>query len=149
MSLDIEAAKTLAVKWLAASDKTEAEIRVRLERKGFEQEVITSALLELKERRWLDDARVLEREADQARLSPVIGVEKARHKMLQRGLDDDAVAAELENWEPDEEATKAESFLRRKMIENPAQAARLLAARGFQEEAIRTALDRVFPDWES
>lgn len=149
MSLDLEAARNLAVKWLAASDKTEAELRTRLERKGFEEDIIASALLDLKERRWLDDTRVLKREANQAKEIVGLGREKARHKMLQRGLDEDAVNAEFESWSSDEEAAKAEAFLRKKRIESCEKAARLLGSRGFGEEAIRTALDRVFPDWES
>lgn len=144
-------AKQLAVKWLAASDKTEAELRTRLEQRGFSDDEITSALRDLAQGRWLDDQRVLERETEKSIHQPGIGREKARHALLKRGLDEEAVDRSLDAWSGDEEAVKAEQLLDAKLKpeDPPAKAARILAARGFSEDAIRAALERRFPDWES
>ena len=149
--MDRPTAKQLAVKWLAASDKTEAELRLRLEKRGYAAEEIDAALRDLAQGRWIDDDRVLEREMERQQRHPSTGKEKARMALESRGIDPDLVAEELQGWSFDQEFEKATALLMSKLKDgdNPARAARLLAARGFTEEAIRAALDHRFPDWES
>lgn len=144
-------AKQLAVRWLAASDKTEAELRLRLEKRGYVVEEIDAALRDLAQGRWVDDHRVLERELERQQGHPSTGKEKARMTLESRGIDPDMVADELQTWSFDEEVEKAAALLNSKLKpgDTAARAARLLAARGFTEEAIRAALDHRFPDWES
>jgi regulatory protein len=144
-------AKQLAVKWLAASDKTEAELRTRLQKRGYPEAEITSALRDLAQGRWLDDQRVLEREIEQSIAHPGIGREKTRATLLKRGLDEEIVENSLIAWSEEDETAKAAAFLeaRLKPEDAPARAARMLVSRGFSEEAVRSALERRFPDWES
>ncbi len=141
---------SLALRWLAAAERTEQEVRSRLLKKGFFESDINHVVERLNESGLLSDERVLEREAEQAAKSLHTGKLKAKQSMLKRGLDEEAVEDAVREMPDEAELLKARHILRLKLKpgDSPARAARLLAARGFDEEIVRMAVAERFPDMD-
>ncbi len=122
-----------AIRLLAASDKTRAELRERLTRAGLDATSVDTALDTLAAKRLLSDERVARNiAADQ-------GVSRAlnRHRLEQRGLD--ASAAECGPRDARRALAAARAIAARLPASLPPQARwrRLLASlarRGFDEE---------------
>ncbi|CAG1004652.1 hypothetical protein PHYC_03160 [Phycisphaerales bacterium] len=70
---------------LAAGDKSEAELRARLARAGFEHETIDTVVLRLRASRALDDARLAQAVLDQSNAAAE-SPERARERLHLRGL---------------------------------------------------------------
>ncbi len=139
----------LCIKWLRSGDLTEAELRKRLLAKNRPDEEIESALEAVKSRKWQSDERVIERvkETSAQRLE---GRAKIESRLAKKGLEEEEVQEAVSGLDEDSEREKARACLRQKLKggESPAKAARILASRGFEEEAIRGVLEEFFPDWQ-
>lgn len=139
---------SLAMRWLAAAERTELEVRSRLLSQGFSEPDADYVIERLNESGFLSDERVLEREAERASNSLHTGKLKAKQSMLKRGLDEEAVEETVREMPDEAELLKARHILRLKLKpgDAPARAARILAARGFDEEIVRMAVAERFPD---
>lgn len=140
----------LCLKWLRAGELTEAELRQKLEAKKLPESEISSALDYVQRKKWQSDERVAERTKELGDLK-LHGKAKIESRLKQRGLDDEVVSEILADIGEEDEMAKAEKLLSSRLKEGstPAQAARILASRGFDEEVIRSVLESHFPDWES
>ncbi|MCL5257138.1 MAG: RecX family transcriptional regulator [Chloroflexi bacterium] len=100
-----EKAKEAAFRLLAFRPRSLAEIRIRLERKGFDSEIVEAVLGWLQERGYLDDREfarfwIENREAFNPR-----GTRLLQHELRQKGVDTEIVDEALsEGSVPDEEA---------------------------------------------
>jgi len=148
---DLPAAYAAAVALLSRRDFASAELRARLERRGFERSVVETALAELIDEHVLDDARFARHyiayHAERGQ-----GPLRVRTDLRARGLSVELIEAALEGG-PDWHALASEVRVRKFGPEIPAswaektRQARFLQYRGFSSDHIRRALGPSFdPD---
>ncbi len=141
-----DAALLAALKLLRTSDRTEAEVRRRLERSGTTPETIEAVLAYLRRRRFVDDERIVEREVQRAQGARPIGKERLRWELERRGAEPEAVERALADLSEEGEVAKAVALLKAKFgADAPLdKAARFLSRKGFDEEVVRRALELHF-----
>lgn len=127
----------VVTKLLSGRDKTRAQLRAALERKGFGVEEIEAALRRVVELGYVDEARVARRKAGDLLGEGWCG-EALTARLGALGLDaqtiDSAVAearAEL-GWN---ESAAAQALISKRRLEG-VKAARFLASRGFSEDTV-------------
>lgn len=137
-----------AVSLLSRRDYASAELRVRLEKKGFDRTIVETTLLELQEERALDDARYASNyviyHAGRGQ-----GPLRIQADLRALGLPDELITVALATW-PDWRARATEVRRQKFGPDKPgswpekARQARFLQYRGFSSEDIRSALDADF-----
>jgi regulatory protein len=134
-----------AKKLLAGRERTEAQLRAALARKGFGVEEIDEAIHQLKALRFLDDRRAAEahaRTAFAAKQSRAAVTRKLGALGVADAVAEGAVERVASDVGHDDEAAARALLTRRRLT--GVKAARFLAGRGFDEELIR----RLVPDLE-
>jgi regulatory protein len=134
-----------AVTLLARRDFCSSELAARLSSQGFDRQVVGSAVEELRNRHYLDDARYA-RQFVTLHAERGHGPVRIRHDMAALGLNEeqiDSALAERTDW-----ATRAQTLRARRFGAEPpddwaekARQARFLKYRGFSSDDIRSALD--------
>jgi len=138
-----------ALKLLGHHARSEAQLRHRLEAKGFAAEEIDAAIARLKELRYLDDQAFAESKAlamvNQEGKGPALAVRKLEAAGIDEGQAELAVQQARDGMTEHELALKA--LERRRPVVGPdsalaerIKAARWLAGRGFSEETVHTLL---------
>jgi regulatory protein len=149
-------AKRYSLKLLAYRGRSEQELRERLDRKGFEEDIIESVTRDLKKAGFIDDAQLainLKRQAQEGRL---LGYHAVRLFLLKRGLSRDVVDAVLA-YDQEEELHVLQRLLEKKMRltddrQTPAGRQRLwnfLIRRGYSTDIIRRAMKDIDLDEEA
>ena len=150
MATGAKAAQDYALKLLGHRARSEAEIRRRLEAKGFAAEEIDAAIARLKDLRFLDDPAFAVAKAGTLLKDERKGPRLAVARLEAVGIDERQAETAVEAAR--EGATERELVLRALEKRRPRvdaasprperiKAARWLAGRGFCEEAVRAALD--------
>jgi regulatory protein len=138
---EVEQAVALAYRALSRRDRTRAELRAALERRGVGPQAIGAAVAELTAAGYLDDAAYARRFAEDRRLLDRWGSERIARDLARRGVAPDLVDAALRR--PGGrvgELDAALSLLAERFPEPPAsdrerdQAWRLLVRRGYGSE---------------
>jgi regulatory protein len=128
---------THATKLISGRDKTTAQVREALERKGFQRDELEAALERCRELGYLDDARVAKRLALDALDDGWVG-DALVGKLTAKGLDEkvahDAIALAREERGFSDRSAAMTLLQKRKL--SGAKAARFLASRGFAEELV-------------
>lgn len=148
-------AREAALALLSFRPRAAAELRRRLERKGFDPEVAEQAVAELAERGLVDDGAFAEMWVrDRVRLRPQ-GRRRLAQELRAKGVGAEAAHAAIGEVFEAEEVSETELALaaaarwRPRAGEDPARARRrlhgFLARRGFGGEAIRAALEELAP----
>lgn len=123
------------------------ELRRSLTRRGCPSEEIEHAIEVCRKRRYLDDFKLAREIAHRLDFKKHYGPARIEAELRKRFADDAAVSRALRGLKPESETVLyATAELRRKGVLTPAQIGRRLAARGFSEEAIRSALDELVRD---
>ena len=142
-------AQDYAIKLLGHRARSEAELRRRLEAKGFAAEEIDQAIARLKELRYLDDEALAVSRAESMvqaeRKGPRLAVRKLEVAGIEETKAKAAVESAKEGASERELALKALEKRRPLLAPNAARAerhkaARWLAGRGFSEETVRDVL---------
>lgn len=143
-----EKALRTALRLLRHRDRTEEEVRRRLESKGTAEGVLELVLTTLKGARYLDDARLADRAAELARTDRPIGRLRLESELRGRGTDEESIDTALEPFDDVAEAERAEALLRSRLKpDDPVRkSAAYLARRGFDDEVVRTVIERVHGD---
>ena len=138
-----------AMRRLARADATRAELESALAEK-FPPEEIGAALDQLAARGWLSDARVIARDTERAAAHRHQGRLRLAERLVRRGLETEDALAAAQALDHETEEAKATRLLHAKGFgpHEWGKAASFLARRGFDEEAIRSALAAVFPAYE-
>jgi regulatory protein len=132
---------------LSRKDLSEREVRDRLEASGFSGEEIEQAIDRLERQGVLNDLRLARSLIGAASGRATVGAARLRARLESRGLAPEIVDAALEQSGGDEVSLLDELLNGRyanRDIAKKAQAGRFLLSRGFEEDAVRTALDRHF-----
>lgn len=147
----LERAVTSALRWLKASDRTEAELRERLAARGFDLETIAVALDRLASWGYLNDAKVATEYARRGLQKGNLSRERILAELERRGIGsaEALLAVEAALGEQTEEE-RAFAALASRFKSSPGgkadaqRGARYLAARGFPEETVLEAVTRFF-----
>jgi SOS response regulatory protein OraA/RecX len=140
-------ALAVALRLLRNRDYFVEELRRSLARRGCPSEEIEYAIEVCKKRRYLDDLKLAREIAHRLDFKKHYGPARIEAELRKRFADDHAVSRAIRGLKPESETVLyAMAELRRKGVLTPAQIGRRLAARGFSEEAIRSALDQLVRD---
>jgi regulatory protein len=145
---DSEAARAAAVRWLARRDYASGELRGRLQRMGFNNDVVERTVGELIDERALDDARYASNYVSYS-ASRGQGPVRIASELKALELPADLIEAALAGG-PDWRALAGEVRNRKFGAEPPAdwpekaRQARFLQYRGFSSDHIRLALGADF-----
>ena len=151
-ALQVESEKSVALDkataYLSRAPKTKKQIRDYLAGKGYLKEVVAYVIDKLSEYRFVDDEEYAKSYARSAKSKK--GARLIRAELRQKGADEQAVAAALDEIGDQRESAKklAEKYLRGK--ENSAQTAakayRYLLSRGYEYDDAKAALRAVMED---
>ena len=141
-------AVSAALRMLAAMDRTEAELRLRLLKKGFSEEEAEAAVSEMKELGYVDDCRYA-RSYVRSRCG-----EKSRMQILyalkEKGIERDRIEEALDEEMPESEIPLIEKLIA-KRAPDPEETDRRereriaasLCRKGFKIQDIRKAMDNL------
>jgi regulatory protein len=134
-----------AVRLLEARDLTRAELLARLALRGHAEDEAADAVARLEQRGFVRDARVAERAVELGKTRRGVGLARLRAELEDRGTDPAATETATEGYD---ERAVAEKVLAAKFPTggDPVKAARLLAARGFDEEVVRAVVEARWPE---
>jgi regulatory protein len=136
----LDAALEAAYRHLGRRDRSEAQLRAHLIRRGVEPEVADVAVAHLTERGYLDDARFAQRLAAERRMHDGWGGERIGAALRHAGVAPEHVAAALAERSAEDELAAAVALLRRRLAAPPAddrarqRALALLVRRGYELE---------------
>ncbi|MGX5913657.1 regulatory protein RecX [Aliidiomarina sp. Khilg15.8] len=145
---DEQAIEHRAVHLLGRREHSAAELKRKLQQKGFVTRIIDEVIERLQERDWQSDERFTEGFVRQ-RVEAGYGPLKIRADLQQKGVASDLVAAALEASATDWTALAQERYLRRFGDQPPedekerARRQRHLYQRGFLPDQVRTACSRI------
>ena len=141
-----EDALGIAYRHLGRRDRTVAEMRGHLAKKGVEEAVGEAVIAELGEQGYLDDARYAKRFAEDRRALDGWGAERIERRLREVGVEREEIAAALADQDAAGELNAAVELLRRRFPHPPdtdrdrERALAFLARRGYDLE---TAYDAV------
>jgi regulatory protein len=144
--MDAQRGLDLAYKALNRRDRTVAELRIHLEGKLVEPAAIDSAIAELAQGGFLDDARFAQRLAEDKRTLERWGSERIERELLRRGVAPDLVEETLAALDDEDELDTALALLADKVREPPAddrardRAWRMLVRKGYAPELAYAAV---------
>jgi regulatory protein len=142
----LEHALGLAFGHLARRDRTEAEMRAHLERRGVEPTEVDAALTTLREQGYLDDARFAQRFAEDRRGLDAWGSERIERRLRELGVDREHVAAAIAGQSGEEELEAAIGLLARRFPHPPEEprdldrALGMLVRKGYELELVHDAI---------
>ena len=153
-------AQAHALRFLKRQLLSTSELRIKLEKKGFESSEIDSVITDLTKKNFLNDARLAE---DRSRIGVTrkLGRHQVKRKLDQAGIDSEVSRDAVEStYEYVDEASLARELLRKRLNSfsklKPEAAYRravgLLLRRGYDDEIIRPAIAEVLgidPDIDS
>jgi regulatory protein len=137
---DLQAALDLSFRFLGHRDRTAAEVRGHLERRGVGAPVAEQALAELERIELLDDARFARRFVEDRRRLDAWGADRIERRLAELGVDRVLIEAALAGDGVHDELAAAVELLRRRFARPPAgdrertRALGLLARRGYDLE---------------
>jgi regulatory protein len=145
-SSERERALAAALRSLARRDRTVAEVRGLLERRGFAVEVAEKVIEGLREDAYLDDARYARRFAEDRRTLDGWGAERIARDLGRRGVAEGSIEAALDTLGRGNELAVARRLLSERFTgpleddRTRGRAWRLLVRRGFASELAYAAL---------
>jgi len=135
-----------ALERLRRSDALASEVQTSLERNGFEAAVVERVLVLLRERRLIDDTKTINSLVASKTGKRAAGIEKMRLELRQRGAPEELIDTRLAEVTPESQSAEMRALLvaRCKPTDSRAKGARLLLSRGFDEDAVREAINEFF-----
>ena len=155
--LESIAAREAAIGLLARRERSRAELRAALKRKGFEPGSIESVLDTLEKERLQSDSRFAGAWVSTRRCLSPRGRTALVYELKQKGISESQIDSSLKSYTEVEESEALRELIAARLPrliasghEQPKIKQRLLgflARRGFKYEDIRQVLARHFPDW--
>ncbi len=147
---ELERALGLCFRELDRRDRTEVQVRARLERGGTGAATIDAAVAWLTERRYIDDAGYAERFAADRRRLDGWGSERIRRRLESAGVAPEVIATAVDGRGEPEELEAAVAVLEARMTgasgaaKDRRRAVGLLVRRGYAVELAEEAVGRHF-----
>lgn len=148
----MDKAQARAVRLLAVRDRTEHELKDRLQRAGFTDETITEAVAWCHRLGYIDDGRFARQWVEYRMLHSQSGHRRLRVELRQKGVDETVIDSVLSEMLPPEReqqlCIEAAARRARRYRDQPADVRErrltsFLARRGFSYDTIRLALTQV------
>jgi len=145
----LEHALDLAYRHLARRDRTVAQVRRHLERRGVDLAIADQAVAELARQGYLDDARFARRFVEDRRTLDAWGGERIARGLQAAGVPHDLAVAALSATVASSELDAAAALLRRRLSAPPAtdrernRALGLLVRKGYELETAYDAIRAV------
>src|SRR3954471_17647659 len=145
---DHERAIERALRSVAVRERTEHELRLFLERRRFEPDVIDDVVGALREEGLLDDAGYARRFAEDRRLLDRWGSERITRDLVRRGIERELIDNALAGHDRDDELAVAVELLNRRFPlpfdgdRERDKAWRMLVRRGYEAELAYAAVRR-------
>jgi regulatory protein len=142
----VQRALELAYRYLNRRERTEAEVRQRLEREDLGSATVEAALSTLSEQGYLDDSRFVRLFTEDKRQLEQWGSDRIRRSLRQRGIDPELIEAALGEQTAASELEQALELLRRRFSQPPAdrrerdRALGVLLRKGYEMELALDAL---------
>ncbi len=140
-----------AVRYLSRRGHFELELKQKLRTKGFAKDIITLALKQLKQKHYLDDAKIMEQFVHDGVHIRNYGPQLLTKKLLAKGIPFEAIKAYLAIAYPESTQSKIAHYLFHKKLRalskhlSPAQRRKKMAAflrqRGFDWHIIQPLVD--------
>ena len=155
--LEIAAAREAAIGLLARRERSRAELKTALKRKGFETGIVESVLDTIEKEGFQSDARFASAwVGTRRRLSPR-GKATLAYELKQKGIPDSEAADALSRYKSSDERAALRDLIDSRLTrwrdskDNKEKTKHrllgFLSRRGFAYEDIRAVLARDFPDW--
>ncbi len=151
-------AKDSAFRYLSKRLHSASELRTKLIRKGYHQEIINKVIEELKQKSLLDDEKFAKVFIEERSIKKKIGIYKLKAELFKKGIDRNIVEKVLLDIDPVSNYENAQAlvkkkikFLETKTIDKKKLKVKLfsfLRSRGFESEIILKALNEIEPDDE-
>ena len=93
--MDLQIAKEKAIKYVFVSKKTEYEVRNRLKKYRFDEDVIEKVIISLKENKYIDDNDYIDAYLRQSMRLLNYSLYEIKQKLLQKGLKKDIIEKKL------------------------------------------------------
>jgi regulatory protein len=142
----LQDALDVAFRLLGRRDRTVAEVRRHLERRGLDEPAIDGAIAELRAQGYLDDDRFAKRFAEDRRTLDAWGAARIERRLLELGVEGDLASAVVAGAGLERECAAAVALLRRRLGRRPtgdrdrARALGVLVRRGYDLELAHDAL---------
>ncbi|MFN3740546.1 MAG: regulatory protein RecX [Thermodesulfovibrionales bacterium] len=140
-------AKAFALKLLSYRQRSEAEIRDRLLRKGFSLEIIEDLLKELKASGLIDDKEAAKSFFRVAKESRLLGGRAIKEYLLIRGINPELIDEVTEGLDEMESATMiVKKWLRKQRIDDPVSEERFkkfMLRKGYSMETINSLIKQL------
>lgn len=81
---------TVALRLITKKDRTETELRERLQRKGFSEKDITEAIQYLKQKGFIDDSKFIQK-AEEIAENRFLGVMGLKNYLMRKGIDKELI----------------------------------------------------------
>ncbi len=151
---ELRRARDLALRFLGTRARSEAEIHRRLERGGFEVDIIEGTLEVLRSHGYVDDAEFSRQWVEARSEGRGVGSRRLAAELRQKGVDRSVIGSALGQVDPALEVEQATGLALKRhsqlKSEEPRTAKRKIAAylqrRGYSWEVCDQALARVFRD---
>ena len=136
----------MALKQLERQPRLSAEIKKKLQGKGFSQKVIDEVIEHLSAIRFLNDSQYIEEFVQSRSLNKHHGKRKLFYDLMRRGADPEAVKNQIADLSHESQLESALTLLKRRLTpEDPLlKGARFLQAKGFESSVICEACERYF-----
>jgi regulatory protein len=155
--LEIAAAREAAIGLLARRERSRAELKTALKRKGFETGIVESVLDTIEKEGFQSDARFASAwVGTRRRLSPR-GKAALAYELKQKGIPDSEAADALSQYKSSDERAALRDLIDSRLTrwrdskDNKEKTKHrllgFLSRRGFAYEDIRAVLSRDFPEW--
>jgi len=115
-------------------------------RNGFKQDTVDKVLTALREKRLVNDSKTIDNLVAQRTGKRASGIEKMRLELKAKGAPEELVEQRLAEITPQSQHESMLALLKAKCksADDRVKGARLLLSRGFDEDAIESALDEFF-----
>jgi len=147
MSEEFQSALAVALRRLQTSDRFESEVRRSLT--GFGDEIVEQVVRHLRDKRILNDRRVVDAVVERNVGRGAVGADRLRAKLESRG----APAPEIEiavasagEMEPELAFNLLAAKFPGRMESDRPRAGRFLFSRGFDEDVVESTLNRYFAE---
>jgi SOS response regulatory protein OraA/RecX len=139
-----------ALKMLEKSARSVSEIERALTSRGHDAAEIEAVLGQLRAYGYLDDQGVAQLERERTIDRQKYGKARLAQRLEARGVDEGVISEQINSLADADELSRACQIIEKRdpqRGESPVKIARWLASRGFEEETIESALDRMYPTW--
>lgn len=96
--MEFQVAKEKAIKYVFVAKKTEYEVRTKLKRIGYEDEIIDKVILFLKDYKYIDDNDYIDAYLRQNMRLLKYSIYEIKQKLLQKGINKCIIEEKLQNF---------------------------------------------------